>query len=419
MTSLIEYVRLPTAIALIALLTNATFAADSGGLKSAPESGITDTAIKIGWMGDESGPAASIELPDIHGLQAYADFVNSKGGILGRQIQIVDLDDKSRPDNATVNFRRLVNDEHVLAIADMAGSQISTPLGPAIVAAKMPVIFPQQTTDAQLQTPYIFNLTAHYADQADVIVATLARMIGGADKLNLMVVRLSVPSGDEFDAYAQRSVKAQGGHYASAVTVGYTQEDYAPTVVQIKQAMASGANAIAFHGTIRNALGLFNALSKAGVSVPIAGIQSLAAPDIFKNGPADILAKFEAVQSALPPSANVPGAKDMQTYIQSHPQYANEGGEPYFSQGWLSGWVLMDALQRVATQNGGTVSRDSVYQALSSKFDTGGLTCPLDFTGPMHYTPCVTAMVWDGKGLVSKAGFAADSATLQRKYGLK
>jgi len=404
---------------LAVLLASPALGADSGGLKTDPANGISDSTIKIGWMGDESGPAASSEEPDIHGLQAYADFINTRGGILGRQFQIIDLDDKSRTDNATVNYRRLVNDEHVLVIADMAGSQVATPLAPAVMSARIPVVFPQQTTDAQLQVPYFFNLTSHYADSADVIVATAAKMVGGPSKLKMLVIRLSVPSGEEFNSYIQTSLKVQGGQYAGVATVDYTQEDYTPTIVQIKQAMASGANAIAVHSSPKNAAGLFNAMSKSGVSLPIVGQQSLAEPNLFKNGPPEIVAKFEAVQSILPSNSGVPGAKDMDAYVKTHPQYATEGLDLKFSQGWLSGWIIAEALRRAASENGGVVARDAMYKALSAKFDTGGLTCKLDFTGPMHYTPCATAMVWDGRSMVSKAGFDADSVVLRRQYGGK
>src|ERR1051326_7614077 len=141
----------------------------AGGVKTDANNGVTDTTIKIGWMGDETAGGASVELPDLHGLQAYAEYINAKDGIAGHQLQVIDLDDKFTADNGTVNFRRLVNDEKVLAIAKMGGSQITTPLAPSVNTAKIPVVFPVQTIDAQLNAPNFFNITSHYADQADVL----------------------------------------------------------------------------------------------------------------------------------------------------------------------------------------------------------------------------------------------------------
>lgn len=385
---------------------------------SNPANGVTDDSIKLGWMGDLTGPGAPVGVPNLRGLQAFASHINEKGGILGRKLQVLEIDDKFMPDNGTVNFRRLLNDDMVLAIANMGGSQITTPLGPAVNAAKVPVIFPYQTIDAQLKVPYFFNLTSHYADQADVIVAHGIKTVGGADKLKIFVARLNVPSGEEFDTYIKESLKVQGGEYMGSLTIVATQSEYTPTVVQIKQAIDKGANYIALHAPARSALGLFNTMSKLGVDVPIGGIQALATPDVFRRGPAEIIDDFVAVQSVLPPGSGEPGAKEMQAYIDAHPNYATDSLEPYFAQGWITGQVFKTAAENAAKANGGKLDRATLFEALKSKFDTGGLTCPLDFTtGEMKYTPCATTIVWNGKSLVAGEPFSTFSTVLRGKYG--
>jgi branched-chain amino acid transport system substrate-binding protein len=411
-----------TSVVLLAGCTAAPRAgggSPGGGVKTDANNGVSDTTIKIGWMGDESGPGASVELPNIHGLQAYAEFINAKGGIAGHQVQVIDLDDKFTADNGTVNFRRLVNDEKVLAIANMGGSQITTPLAPAVNTAKIPVVFPVQTVDAQMNVPYFFNVTSHYADQADVLVASAAKAVGSAAQLNLFVARLSVPSGEEFDQYVQRSLQSQGAKYAGNVTMDGTQTDFTPTVVQMKQAMEKGANAVVVHGPLSTGLGLFTAMSKASVTIPVFGINALVAPTLFQKGPSDVLSNFAAVQSVLPPNATVAGAKEIQDYLSANPKWNADGLEPYFTQGWITGSIIKQAAEKAAQDNGGTLTRATLETALSGKWDFGGLTCPLDFSANVKYTPCATAFGWDGKGLVAKQDFASFAPVLSKKYGLQ
>ena len=408
-------------LALAGALSLSSFSAamaQTNLLKSDVESGITDTVIKIGWMGDESGATASSGLPMLHGLQAYADHVNSAGGLFGRKLQVIDLDDATKPDNARVNFRRLVNDDKVLAIANLGGSQVVTPLAQAVVAAKMPILFPVQTVDLQLQVPYFFNITSHFADQADVIVASAGRAVGGANKLKLFVVRLNVPSGEEFDGYVQKSLAKQGGSYGGNATVAFTANDFTPVVVAIRQAAEAGANAVALHGPSKTGIGIMSAMVRNGLSLPVVGIQALASPEVFTNAPAEAVAKFSAVQSVLPATSGVPGAKDIAAYVKAHSALAAEAGEPYFAQGWIAGLVFDQALRNAARDNAGAVNRDTLYKALQGKFDTGGLSCALDFTA-LHYTPCATTIGWNGKSLVANDEFQSFSSILRREYSLK
>ena len=61
--------------------------------KPAATPGVTDTTIKIGSWGPLSGPAA-VWAPVLHGMDAYFDFINDKGGIHGRKIEFIYRDDQ-------------------------------------------------------------------------------------------------------------------------------------------------------------------------------------------------------------------------------------------------------------------------------------------------------------------------------------
>jgi branched-chain amino acid transport system substrate-binding protein len=108
--------RLRTALAVALALTLSTpaFAADAPG--------VTATEIKIGGVFPFSGPASAIGLVG-KGLLAYVQSINDRGGINGRKINYIALDDAYSPPKAVEHVRRLVESDEV---AFMFG-QLGTP----------------------------------------------------------------------------------------------------------------------------------------------------------------------------------------------------------------------------------------------------------------------------------------------------
>ena len=100
------------------LLLAAGCGRDEGGEKSP---GITKTEIKLGGSYPFSGPASAYKsIAD--GAKAYFDLVNSKGGVNGRKIKFITLDDAYEPPRAVQNARRLVEEEKVFALFNTLGT---------------------------------------------------------------------------------------------------------------------------------------------------------------------------------------------------------------------------------------------------------------------------------------------------------
>jgi branched-chain amino acid transport system substrate-binding protein len=108
----------PAVIIAAVLLLAAGCGRDEGGEKSP---GITKTEIKLGGSYPFSGPASAYKsIAD--GANAYFDLVNSKGGVDGRKIKFVTLDDGYEPPRAVQNARRLVEEEKVFALFNTLGT---------------------------------------------------------------------------------------------------------------------------------------------------------------------------------------------------------------------------------------------------------------------------------------------------------
>jgi branched-chain amino acid transport system substrate-binding protein len=85
--------------------------ANSADKKYGP--GVTDTEIKVGQFAAYSGPLSSFSVQNKAGI-AFFDMINAEGGVNGRKIKIISLDDGYVPPKSVEVTRQLVEQEHVL-----------------------------------------------------------------------------------------------------------------------------------------------------------------------------------------------------------------------------------------------------------------------------------------------------------------
>lgn len=136
------------------------------------ETGVTDTSIRIGMSGPFSGTngAYGTEIKTV--IQLFLDQVNIAGGIHGRKLELVALDDGYETDRAVANTTRLLQDEKVFALTGYYGSSPTTASMQIFSAAKVPLIGTISGADS-LRIPanrYMFHVRASYADETDAIV---------------------------------------------------------------------------------------------------------------------------------------------------------------------------------------------------------------------------------------------------------
>jgi branched-chain amino acid transport system substrate-binding protein len=111
---------LMSVLALIGVFaTAALFSANAAEKKYSV--GASDTEIKIGHTTAYSGPVSSFGVSG-RTLVAYFKMVNQAGGINGRRVNVVSLDDAYSPPKAVEQTRKLVEDEEVLLIYGVSGS---------------------------------------------------------------------------------------------------------------------------------------------------------------------------------------------------------------------------------------------------------------------------------------------------------
>src|SRR5262249_40212874 len=121
--------RTATFVALVALLAGVASAKDTPG--------VTATEIKIGQTMPYSGPASAYGTIG-KAEAAYFKMINDQGGINGRKINLISLDDSYSPPRTVEQIRRLVEEEQVLFTFQTLGTPPNTAIQKYMNAKKVP-----------------------------------------------------------------------------------------------------------------------------------------------------------------------------------------------------------------------------------------------------------------------------------------
>src|SRR4051812_7286432 len=103
--------------------------------------------IVVGEVGSMTGTEATFGTSSDRGIQLAVKEVNGAGGIKGRQIQVIALDDEGKPEEAATAATRLISSEHVVALLGEVASTRSLFMAPKAQAAKVPMVSPSSTNE--------------------------------------------------------------------------------------------------------------------------------------------------------------------------------------------------------------------------------------------------------------------------------
>ncbi|MDX8400876.1 MAG: ABC transporter substrate-binding protein [Gallionellaceae bacterium] len=159
----------------MAALTGVFFASLMGA--AVAEVGVTAKEIRIGMANALSGPAADLGIQLKAGAKAYFDKVNAAGGVNGRKINLVSVDDGYEPAKSASATRDLIEQKKVFALFGYVGTPTSAASVPIASKAGVPYLFP--FTGAEfLRNPVnkqVFNLRASYFDETEAMVEHLTK----------------------------------------------------------------------------------------------------------------------------------------------------------------------------------------------------------------------------------------------------
>ncbi len=344
------------------------FAIALAALSAAPaaaENGVTADQIVLGQVAALQGPAAALGQGMRDGLLAAFAAANRAGGVKGRKIALISVDDGYEPTRSVAVAKQLIEGGKILALVGSIGTPTAAAVQPIATEAGVPFI--GAFTGAEfLRDPAksgVINVRASYFQETETMVDHLTRDLG--------VSRVAIFYQD--DAYGQAGLagvkRALGKRGMSLVAEG-TYERNTTAVKGALLAIRKGdPDAVIMIGAYRPTadfvkLARLVKLSATFVSLSFVGADALAA----EAGPAGAGVIVTEVVP-FPEDASIGVVRDYQAALKAAQPEARPGFVSL--EGYMVGRLMIAALEKIP----GTITRQAMLDAVAQtgRFDLGGV----------------------------------------------
>lgn len=230
----------------------------AGGASSAQAS----EPIRLGVAGAHSGDLASYGLPSLNAARLVVQEVNARGGVLGRQIEILAEDDVCKPEIATNTATKLISEKVDIVIGHICSGATKAVVG-IYKDAGLIVISPSATNPELTQSgkyPNFFRTIAADDAQAQQEVDFAVKVL---HLKKLAVIHDKGDYGKGLAEYAKGFIE-KSGTAAVVLYEGVTPGavDYSAIVQKIKR---SGADGVIFGGYHPEASKVVSQMRKKGM----------------------------------------------------------------------------------------------------------------------------------------------------------
>lgn len=352
------------------LFTQSLLAAGAGSLIpaasawAAPQDPVDARAVAIGCSLDLSGPLASLGKELKQGLDACIAQVNGRGGIHGREVRLLALDDGYDPARSEQNARKMIADGNVAALLSCMGTANNQRILPLVDEAAIPYVAPHSGADSLRTSEHrtVFHVRASYSDEA----TRLTQKLVGMGITELAVVYQDTAFGQEFLSDVKAALKAAKQPEPKAFKLD-AKGAKAAEVAQ--QALAAKPMALVLGTSGEPSVLLINELKKISPSIP------LATTSVALSG--DSLRQLGSKASGLAISMVLPdAARGTLALVRDYQKAMRTAGQQDFSstslEGYVNARVLMEGLERA----GKDLTRARLRSALAGirSLDLGGLS---------------------------------------------
>ncbi|HEX7966986.1 MAG TPA: ABC transporter substrate-binding protein [Stellaceae bacterium] len=227
----------PFLLAALLVLVAAAMPAGAAGKRAAP--GVSDSEIIIGQTMPYSGAASAWGADGLAEL-AYFKMLNEQGGVNGRKIRLISLDDAYSPPKTVEQTRKLVEQEQVAFIFSPLGTATNTAIQRYLNERKVPQLF-VATGASKWADPRHFPWTMGWQPS----YATEARIYGRYIREHKPDARIAVlyQNDDYGKDYVAGLREGLAERYAAMVVAEASYEVTDPTVdSQIVTLQSSGAD---------------------------------------------------------------------------------------------------------------------------------------------------------------------------------
>ena len=259
--------------AMVALATCAAFSA------------FAADPIKIGLSGPFTGGSSPMGVSMRDGVKLAAEEINAKGGVLGRQIQLIERDDQADNTRGIQVTQELINKEKVVAGMGFINSGVSLAAQRFYQEAKIPVmnnvatatIITQQFKAPEFPDSYVFRTSANDTLQTTMMVDVAVTQ----RKFTKVAILADSTNYGQLGREDLEKALAKKGIKAVAVEK-YNIKDVDMTA-QLLKAKQAGAQVVMTYGIGPELAQIANGMEKLGWKVPMIGSWTLSMGNFIDN----------------------------------------------------------------------------------------------------------------------------------------
>ncbi|OMG53765.1 ABC transporter permease [Azonexus hydrophilus] len=337
------------------------------------EPGVTDTTITLGMSAPFSGPNGAYGEDMRQTIQSYFEQINKGGGINGRKLQLVALDDGYETERAVANTRSLINDKNAFALLSFYGSSPTTEAMNSVFGpAKVPLVGTisgaatlRQPIQANANSRYMFHVRASYADETEAIVNQMV-------SIGLRSIAVFYQNDGFGKAGLDGVTAALKKHNLTPSAVGTIERNSLDVNAAVQSIAKSNPQAVVMVTLYKPTAAFVRAMKRAGQNPMFMTLSPVGTEQLVQElGPE---ARGIGISQVVPYPWNdiVPVVRDYQKIAAKPGSYSYYGLEAY-----LTARTMVEGLRRA----GRDLTRDKLVTTLEtlSNIDLGGYR--------MNYSP--------------------------------
>ncbi len=319
------------------------------------------SVIRVGEVGSMTGNDATFGTSTHKGIELAFSEANKAGGILGKQLKLISLDDQGKPEEAATAVTKLITQDKVVAILGEVASSRSLAMAPIAQQNKIPMLSPSSTNPKVTeQGDYIFRVCFIDPFQGQVMAQFALDTLKVKKAAILRDVKNDYSIG--LADYFVETFKKAGGEIVVDSSYSSGDIDFKSQLTAIK---AKNPEAIFVPGYYTE-VGLIARQSRElGLKAPLLGGDGWDSPKLQEIGGAAMDGSYFSNHYSTEDSS-----KQVQDFISRFKAtYGGEVPDGLAAMGYDAALVMIDAMKRAGTTDGA-----KLREALASTKDYPGVT---------------------------------------------
>lgn len=336
--------------------------------------GVSDTEIKLGQTMPYSGPASAYGTQG-KAEQAYFRMINAQGGINGRKVNLISLDDGYSPPKTVEQHRKLVEEEEVLALVNTIGTPTNSAVHKYLNQKKVPQLLVSSGA-AKWNDPKNFPWTTpgvwSYPYEGRVYAQHILKTNPNA---RIAILSQNDDAGRDYVGGFKAGLGAAAKNIVKELTYEFTDPTVDSQIIELK---SSGADTLFLMATPKFGAQAIRKVAEVGWK-PAFYISSVAASRAQTLAPAGLqnavgLMTATVLKEASDPSwENDPGMLEYKKFMKEW----YKDGDP-MNSGNVFGYTIAQFTAHILKSAGDDLSRENLLKAATN---IQGLSLPLLLPG--------------------------------------